>query len=580
MNMKEYFSNPSTSFQKHYEALRAFYYDKLPAKEAAKKFNFSPRYFEKLRIEFSRKLREEKNPFFSHKKTGPKGRSTSVQTIERVVALRKKNHSIIDIKQVLDVEGQALSLYTIDSILKSEGFAPLPKRTRQERSTTLVPDKIKAPQSSSMDWVNEKFITGIGAGPLVFLPLIEKLGIVKAIKSANFPSTSKLSDVQMVLSFLALKLMGSKRLSHDTNWNLDRAMGLFAGLNVLPKSATLSTYSYRVNRKSNKKFLTELSQIFHDPGDDDGVFNLDFKAIPHWGDDSVLENNWSGSKCKAIKSILALIVQSPSTGFINYTDAEIKHENQNDAVIEFVDFWQQNSSKEIKMLIFDSKFTTYENLNKLNRSDKNIKFLTLRRRGKNLIKQVEAMPKDEWTRVQIERTKSKKAIIKVHDGKCKLRKYEGEVRQIILTDHGHLKPTFLVTNDFDSDVKTLVKKYARRCLVEQEIAEQMAFFHLNSPSSSIIVKVDFDLTMTLLAHNLYRYIAKNLPGFEECTVESIHRKFIENGANVNIKNNKIDVHLRKKTHLPILFDLPWMKESTKISWLNNNEINFSAATTS
>jgi len=227
-----------------------------------------------LRIEFSRKLREEQNPFFSHKKTGPKGRSTGAKTIERVVALRKQNHSIIDIKQVLEAEGQALSLDTIDSILKSEGFAPLPKRTRQERSIAVVPHKIKAPQSSSLDWVCEKFTTGIGAGPLVFLPLIEKLGIVKAIKSANFPSTSNLSDVQMVLSFLALKLMGSKRLSHDTNWNLDRTLGLFAGLNVLPKSTTLSTYSYRVDRTSNKKFLTELSQIFHDPEADDGVFNL------------------------------------------------------------------------------------------------------------------------------------------------------------------------------------------------------------------------------------------------------------------------------------------------------------------
>ncbi len=98
--------------------------------------------------------------------------------------------------------------------------------------------------------------------------------------------------------------------------------------------------------------------------------------------------------------------------------------------------------------------------------------------------------------------------MRVHDGRCKLRHYEGDVRQIILTDHGRAKPTFLITNDFDLDVRKVVKKYARRWLVEKEIAEQVVFFNLNNPSSSIVVKVDFDLTLSLLAHNLYRVLAK------------------------------------------------------------------------
>ena len=32
--------------------------------------------------------------------------------------------------------------------------------------------------------------------------------------------------------------------TYDSNWNMDRALGFFAGLNVLPKSTSLSTYSY------------------------------------------------------------------------------------------------------------------------------------------------------------------------------------------------------------------------------------------------------------------------------------------------------------------------------------------------
>jgi hypothetical protein len=105
------------------------------------------------------------------------------------------------------------------------------------------------------------------------------------------------------------------------------------------------------------------------------------------------------------------------------------------------------------------------------------------------------------------------------------------------------------------------------------------FFQLNHPSSSIVVKVDFDLTLSLLAHNLYRRLAQHLPGFEQCTADTINRKFLQNGATVSIEGNTATVHLKKKTHLPILFELPWMKQTTSLSWMNLN-IRFTAGTTS
>jgi hypothetical protein len=138
------------------------------------------------------------------------------------------------------------------------------------------------------------------------------------------------------------------------------------------------------------------------------------------------------------------------------------------------------------------------------------------------------------------------------------------VREVILAHHGRGKPTFLITNDFDMPVRDIVPKYARRWLVEQEIAEQIMFFQPNHPSSSIVVKVDFDLTLSLLAHNLYRVVAKQLSGFEQCTVDTIHRKFLENGARISIEGNSVTVYLKKKTHLPILFELPWMKKTTRL----------------
>lgn len=577
MNVNDYFSNPNTPAQRRYEALKAFYHDGLSAADAANKFGFSQGYFKKLRFEFAQNLRNNIDPFFPIQKTGPKKRSTNNEIIEQIITLRKQNYSILDIKVALDAQEKKISLNTIDQILKSEGFAPLPKRTRKERQSISMPSVFEAPRSVALEITTEEFTTEIGAGPLIFLPLLENLGIIEAIKKSNFPSTSEISDVQSVLSFLALKLMGSIRWSYDTKWNMDRSLGLFAGLNVLPKASTMSTYSYRVTRSQNHNFLVHLSRIFQDNTLEMGEFNLDFKAIPHWGDASVLEKNWAGARSKAIKSILSLIVQDPTTGNLSYTNADIKHRNQNDAIFEFIDFWKKGRSVSPKMLIFDSKFTTYKNLNKLNKEQ--IKFLTLRRRSKNLIKKIEDLPPDKWFEVNVERSKRKYQKIRVYDEKCELKQYDGKVRQVILTNHGRLKPTFLITNDFDIDVRDIVKKYARRWLVEQEIAEQIAFFNLNNPSSSIVVKVDFDLTISLLAHNLFRILASHLKGFENCTVDTIKRKFLETGAMIKINKNDITVFLKKKTHLPILFEVPWIIQKSKLSWLDAN-INYKQGTVS
>jgi hypothetical protein len=491
MEPTEFFSHPSCARQRQYEALKAFSQERLSAAEAAACFGFSVSYFKKLRVEFVRRLRQGRNPFFVEPKTGPKQRRRSDALVEQIIALRKHNYAITDIKAVLEAQGCSLSLDTIDQLLKTEGVAPLPKRTRQQRLTGKPPPTLPAPRSGTLTLADEDFTTTTGAGPLVFLPLLERLeavgkplierfrsilnqrislrarvfsnsllGIVPAITQAPFPSTSEIRDGQAVLSLLALKLMGTQRWSHDTAWNLDRALGLFAGLNVLPKATTLASYSYRVTRTMNRRFLLQLSRCFqHDSAP--GEFNLDFKTIPHWGDASVLEKHGSGSRAKALTRVLALIVQDPATGHLAYPNADIRQRDQSAAVLDFVDFWKQGRGIAPKVLIFDSKLTTYRHLDQLNQSPERITFLTLRRRGKQLLQGVEALPAEAWQRVSVERAKGKHQTLRVHDGTCTLPHYQGEVRQVILTDHGRRQPTFLITNDFELPVKHVVQKYAR-----------------------------------------------------------------------------------------------------------------------
>jgi hypothetical protein len=48
------------------------------------------------------------------------------------------------------------------------------------------------------------------------------------------------------------------RYSPDYTWCMDQGMGLFAGLNVLSKTAWYTSYSDRVTSEMNRKFLKQL----------------------------------------------------------------------------------------------------------------------------------------------------------------------------------------------------------------------------------------------------------------------------------------------------------------------------------
>ena len=93
------------------------------------------------------------------------------------------------------------------------------------------------------------------------------------------------------MSFLALKLIGTRRYGTDDLWCMDRGSGLFAGLNVLPKAAWFSSYSQWVTREINLSFLRSLHSIWEKHNLLSDILNLDFTTFPYWGDDAHLENN-------------------------------------------------------------------------------------------------------------------------------------------------------------------------------------------------------------------------------------------------------------------------------------------------
>ena len=168
--------------------------------------------------------------------------------------------------------------------------------------------------------------------------------------------------------------------------------------------------------------------------------------------------------------------------------------------------------------------------------------------------------------------------MRVYDEQVFLKGYDKDIRQITITGHGKIKPAMIITNDFDLTIEKVIGKYARRWIVEKSISEQNDFFHLNLVSSSMVIKVDFDLTMSILTHNLYRLLALELDRYSNLSIQSLYEKFVLNGADVIIQEETITVQLKKKRNLPLILEVMQKFSRQKYPWLNGKNVIFEGAT--
>jgi len=577
MDNFSFFSQPQNLFQKQYEALRMFYFEKKPAKEVAEKFGYTYRGFTTLAYNFSKKLKGPnfENTFFREFKKGKKQETETVRATELIVGMRKKYYSVEDIKVVLDSKNIKLSSKTIYNIIYTKGFARLPRRSKLVKKQ-LEEIKITPAKSVMLDFQPETF-TSSSAGILSLLPYMKKYGIDTLIEKSEYPETSQIGKINSILSFVALKASSIKRYTADNMWCMDRGLGLFAGLNVLPKAAWFSSYSHRVTRSMNLNFLKSLHNKWVSEGLLSDTVNLDFTTIPYWGNNEHLENNYSGKRNKGLPSMLAVLAQDADSGIIDYGNTNVMHENESAVVLEFLDFYRSgiDKGKDLKFLVFDSKFTNYENLSKLD--DDDIKFITIRKRGKRILERLNSLPAKSWETFRVQRAGNKKATIRAYQETVFLKTYNKEIRQISIKGHGKIKPATIILNDFDIKPADVVRKYARRWIVEKEISEQIEFFHLNSISSSMVIKVDFDLTMSILTHNIFRLFANGTSRYKHISDNSIYEKFLKNSAEILI-DSEIEIKLKKKKNLPLLLEKNKNLEDQKYFLFDNKKLKFTGNT--
>jgi len=371
---------------------------------------------------------------------------------------------------------------------------------------------------------------------------------------------------------MTLKLSGRRRRSHVQNVVHDPALGLFCGLNALPKTWHLKTYSYRTTRAQQVAFFEALQSRLRDAGllGEIGL-NLDFHAIMSYGEDTILEKHYVPRRSQRTRSVLTFIAQDAQERTIVYANSELTARQQSGEVTAFCRFYERTHGQLPKLLVFDGKLTTHEHLAELD--ELGVSFITLRQRSPKPIGALEALPASAWTKTRLDRS-----------GKHKTATYHEDpvtiagrrLRQLAVQGLGRDQPTLILTNQQQMTPKQLIERYAQRWGIENQLAEQIRAFHLDSLCSQVPLSVDFDVALTVLADIVYRHFAHGLHAtYRRQTPDTIREYLINGIGELRFSPGHVEVALRRRTHTPALLEAGYENRQIQVPWWDERTLSYS-----
>jgi len=196
-----------------------------------------------------------------------------------------------------------------------------------------------------------------------------------------------------------------------------------------------------------------------------------------------------------------------------------------------------------------------------------IAFITLCRRRPKLLEELEAAPASAWRRVELKSLSRAYLSPRVLDRWIELRDYEGPIGQPAITDLGHEEPMLLVTNQLRRSAAGLIDTYAVRMLIENSISDGVDFFHMDALSSTVAMKVNCDLQLTLMVSSLYRLLGVRIGG-GYATAESrhIYRDFVQASGQVTITADAVEIRFGKRAHNPYLLAAGFPDTDAAVPW--------------
>lgn len=561
----EYFTELAEPAQRRYEALRSYFVDQASAEAVGARFGYSPTTVHQLAAE----LRAGRTSFFRSSKPGPKGPRKTHTIRDRVLVLRAGDRSVTEIAAALTAEGNPVSAQTVWAILKAEGLERLERRRPGGPAPRLEPVRAKAIR----EWPTGARYDCDHAGLYLLLPAMVELGLDQLVAAARYPGTKVLNSFHSIASLLMLKASRRGRAANAFPLGADPGLGLAVGLVALPKATHLTSYSYRVRRSSNVALLEGLGRRCRQIGlyNGEGGFNLDFHTIRHHGEEVPLEEHYVASRSQRTRSVLTFFAQDHASTEMIYANADITKAEQAREVIAFADYWSRVAGTDPGLLVFDSKLTTYPVLDEL--AARSITFLTLRQRGPKVLETLAALPASAWTTYNVKRP-GRYRHPQIHEQIVHLKGIEHPLRQIAIRNIGHDQPTLLITNDLTTPAKNLFTRYAERMIIENQFDADITGFHLNALSSGLPLNVDVDTTLTVLAGNCYRLLARKLPRYQLATPDRLWRHFLDNTGTVTVNHDHVRVDLALRTYSPVLIDAGFPELDIPIPWWGGRTLRF------
>lgn len=571
----EFFLQPNGSAQRRYEALRAYFVHEMPAAQVADQFGYSTASVHQM----ATLLRRGKLSLFAESRPGPKGpRKATGELRDRVLVLRAAQHSVSEIAEALAAQGMPVSAQTVWQILSAEGLPRLPRRDDSHRGSPSRLAGIKAGPASG--WPADTALACDHAGLLLLFPAMAELGLFDLVVSCGYPSTRVLSAWQSIATLLLAKCARRARTHHLGALVDDLGLAAALGLTALPKATHLGSYSYRARRESNQRLLTGLVRALRTLRLATGQagFNCDFHAIRHHGEDpshghgdGVLERHYVPKRSQRTRAVLTFFAQDHASTEMVYANAEITKAEQAREIIAFADYWQAATGEDPGLLVFDSQLTTYTVLDEL--TARGIAWLTLRQRGRTELARLAALPATAWKHPTIDRS-GRYRRPHLHEDMITLKGIDTKVRQIAIRNIGRDEPTLLITNELTTPAKDLFARYAERMLIENELDAYLGGFHLDALSSAVPLNVDLDTTLTVLAGNLYRLLARQLPRYATATPDTIWRHFLDTGGTLHFTDTTVTCALNLRSHHPVLIDAGYADLNTPIPWWNGRTLRF------
>ena len=565
IRIRHFFLAPQTSKQRQYEALRAYFVEGLPSPVVAKRFGYSVSAFRVLCHHFRR---DPKPVFFVTPRRGPQSQPRKSAARDLIVKLRKRNYSVYEISETLKEHKRPLSPTAVREVLKAEGFAALPRRLDEERPDRPRPTVEPVADVRAFVLSPRRFTTACG-GLFLFLPDLVRLNIDAIAKETGLPGSKMIPASHALRAALALKLWSIERKSHVMALVADEGFGLFSGLNVLPKKSFLSEYSCRIDHAKTMRLLA--SWHAHIVGDSifpGNSFNLDFHSVPYYGEHPTIQKHFVSMRSRRQPSLLVFLAQDAETHAFCYANADLRKGDEPEEVFRFIHFWKRTHGKLPPHLVFDSKLTTHKGLAQID--EMKIAFITLRRRTPNLLKEIVLLPRSAWRTVELDVPTRMYRTPRYYEQTVTLA--GRPFRQLYIQDLGHEEPTILLTNQQRTSVKALITRYAQRMLIENSLSDAVRFFHMNALSSAVGLKVDFDMTLLVVASGLYRLLAERMRGYRDAQARQIFRDLVAMPATITITEKEVEVSFHRRSHLPIILASGVMEQPVAVPWWNGHKL--------